>query len=169
MFTKKLIPVVLTGLLFASQPVLSEEPVVQPEQGDVAAVVTLESVDPAQVQEIAAPAGGTETDGPGMTMNEQGSADKSGGMAMRPGMMGPGMKGCRMARGGMKGMMPGGVGMGGMKGMMGGGMGTGCKTGCCMGRSGITKKQYRELMGRLDVLDARMAKIDAMLERLLER
>jgi len=166
MFTKKLIPVVLTGLLFASQPVLSEEPVVQPEQGDVAAVVTLETVDPAQVQETAAPAGGTETDGPGMTMDEQGNPDMTGGMAMQPGMMGPGKKGCRMGRGGMKGMMPGGMDKGAM---MGGGMGTGCKTGCCMGRSGITKKQYRELMGRLDVLDARMAKIDAMLERLLER
>jgi len=159
MFTKKFIPVVLTGLLFASQPVLSEEPVVQPEQGDVAAVVTLEAVDPGQIQETAAPAGGTETDGAGMTTDEQGSPDMSGGMAMQPGMMGPGKKGCRMGKGGMKGMMQGGMG----------GMGEGCKTGCCMGHSGITKKQYRELMGRLDVLDARMAKIDAMLERLLER
>ena len=76
---------------------------------------------------------------------------------MQPGMMGPGKKGCRMAKGGMKGMMPGGMGKGGMMG------------GCCMGHTGITKKQYRELMGRLDVLDARTAKIDAMLERLLER
>jgi len=159
MFTKKFIPVVLTGLLFASQPVLSEEPVVQPEQGDVAAVVTLEAVDPGQIQETAAPAGGTETDGAGMTTDEQSGADMTGGMAMQPGMMGPGKKGCRMGKGGMKGMMQGGMG----------GMGEGCKTGCCMGHSGITKKQYRELMGRLDVLDARMAKIDAMLERLLER
>jgi hypothetical protein len=52
---------------------------------------------------------------------------------------------------------------------MGGGMGEGCKTGCSMGHSGISKEQYRELMGRLDVLNARTAKIDAMLERLLER
>jgi len=85
---------------------------------------------------------------------------------MQPGMMGPGKKGCRMGRGGMKGMMPGGMGKGAM---MAGGTGAGCKTSCCMGHSGITKKQYRELMGRLDVLDARMAKIDAMLEHLLER
>jgi len=166
MFTKKLMPVVLTGLLFASQPVLSEEAVVQPEQGDVAAVVTLEAVDPGQVEETAAPAAGTETDGSGTTTDEQSGADKTGGMAMQPGMMGPGMKGCRMGKNGMKGMMPGGMGNGGMTG---GGMGAGCKTGCRMGRSGITKNQYRELMGRLDVLDARMAKIDAMLERLLER
>jgi hypothetical protein len=175
MFTKKFISVVLTGLLFASQPVLSEEPVVQAEQGEVAAVVTLEAVDPAQVQETAAPAGEMETDGPGMTTDEQSSPDKTEGMAMPSGMMGPGKKGCRMGKGGMKGMMHsgmggmGGMGKGGMKGMMPGGMSEGCKTGCCMGHSGITKKQYRELMGRLDVLDARMAKIDAMLERLLER
>jgi len=166
MFTKKFMPVVLTGLLFASQPVLSEEAVVQPEQGEVAAVVTLEAVDPAQVQEIAAAAGGMETDSPGMTTDEQGGADIPGGMAMQPGMMGPGKKGCRMGRGGMKGMMPGGMGKGAM---MAGGTEAGCKTGCCMSHSGITKKQYRELMGRLDVLDARMAKIDAMLEHLLER
>jgi len=166
MFTKKFIPVVLTGLLFASQPVLSGEPVVQPEQGEVAAVVTLEAVDPSQVQEAAVPAGGMETDGPGMTTDEQGGADKTGGMAMQPGMMGPGKKGCRMGNGGMKGMMPGGMGK---VAMMGDGKGADCKAGCCRGHSGITKKQYRELMGRLDVLDARMAKIDAMLERLLER
>ncbi|MGB7934648.1 MAG: hypothetical protein WCH04_20975 [Gammaproteobacteria bacterium] len=164
MFTKKLISVVLTGLLFASQSVLSEEPVVQPEQGEVAAVVTVEAVDPGQVQETAAPAAGMQTDEPGMTVDEPGSADKSEGMAMQPGMMGPGKKGCRMGKGGM-----GGMGKGGMKGMMPGGMGEGCKTGGCMSHSGITKKQYRELMGRLDVLDARMAKIDAMLERLLAR
>jgi hypothetical protein len=157
MFTRKIIPVVLTGLLFASQPVLSEEPVAQPAQGEVAAVVTVEAVDPGQGQETAAPAGGMETDGSGMTMDKQDDADKSQGMAMQPGMMGPGKKGCRMGRGGM------------MKGMMPGGMGESCKTGRCAGTSGITNKQYRELMGRLDVLDARMAKIDAMVERLLER
>ena len=162
MITKRFIPVVLTGLLFASQSALSEEPVVQPEQGDVAAVVTVETVDPGPGQETAAPAAGLETDGTGMTKDEPGSTEASEGMAMQPGMMGPGMKGCRMGMGGMKGMMPGG--MGGM-----GGMGKGCKTGCCMSHAGITEKQYRELMGRLDVLDARMAKIDAMLERLLER
>ena len=53
--------------------------------------------------------------------------------------------------------------------MMAGGTEVGFRTGCCMSHSGITKKQYRELLGRLDVLDARMVKIDAMLERLLER
>jgi len=166
MFTKRFIPVFLTGLVFASQPVLSEESVVQPEQGDVAAVVTLEAVDPAPLQETTAAVGETETDGAGMTTDEQGSPDMTGGMAMQPGMMGPGKKGCRMGRGGMKGMMHAGMGKGAM---MAGGTEAGCKTGCCMSHSGITKKQYRELMGRLDVLDARMVKIDAMLERLMER
>ena len=165
MFTKKFITVALTGLLFASQPVLSEEPAVQPEQGEVAAVVTVEAAAPGQVQESAAPSGGMEGE-PAMTMDEQSSADENEGMAMEPGMMGPGKKGCRVGKGGMKGMMPGGMGK---AGMMGGSMGEGCKTGCCMSHSGISKKQYRELMGRLDVLYARMAKIDAMLERLLAR
>lgn len=158
MFTKKFIPVALTGLLFASQPVLAEEAVMQPDQGEVAAVVTLEAVDPAQVQEADAPAG--------VTTDEQGEPDKTAGMAMQPGMMGLGMKGCHTGKGGIKGMMPGGMGKGGMTE---GGMGAGCKSGCCMRHSVITKKQYRKLMGRLDVLDARLAKIDAMLERLLER
>ena len=166
MFTKRFIPVFLTGLVFASQPVLSEESVVQPEQGDVAAVVTLEAVDPEQIQETTAAVGGSEANATGMTTDEQGSPDMTGGMAMQPGMMGPGKKGCRMGRGGMKGMMPSGMGKGAM---MAGDTGAGCKTGCCMSHSGITKKQYRELMSRLDVLDARMVKIDAMLERLLER
>ncbi len=94
--------------------------------------------------------------GPGMTMGEQGTADKNEGMAMEPGMRGPVQEGCRMGKGGMQGMMHGGMGKGG-------------KMGCCMGHSSITQEQYRELIGRLDVLDARMAKIDAMLERLLER
>jgi hypothetical protein len=166
MFMKRVLPVALTGLLFASQPVLSEETVVQPEQSGVAAVVTVDAVDPGQVQESAAPSGAMEMGGPAMTMDEQGSADMNEGTAMEPGLMGPGKKGCRLGKGGMRGMMSGGMGKGGM---MGGGMGEGCKTGGCMGHSGISKEQYRELMGRLDVLDARTAKIDAMLERLLEQ
>jgi hypothetical protein len=166
MFMKRFMPLILTGLLFASQPVLSEEAAVQPEQGEVAAVVTVEKVDPGQVQETAAPSGGMEMGGPSMTMSEEGATDKSEGMAMQPGMMGPGKAGCRMGKGGMMGMMPGAMGKGGM---MAGVKGESCKAGCCMGHSGISKKQYRELMGRLDVLDARMAKIDAMLEHLLKR
>jgi hypothetical protein len=173
MFAKIFIPVALAGLVFVNQPVFAEETAAQPEQGNVAAVLSVETVDPGQVQEAAAPAGTEETSGgPGTATDEPGSADKSAGMEMQPdvtqpGMMGPGMPGCRMGKGGMMGMMPGVMGRGGM---MGSGMGKGCKTGCAMGGcTGITREQYRELMGRLDVLDARMAKIDAMLERLLKR
>jgi hypothetical protein len=163
MFMKIFIPAALAGLLFANQPLFAEETAAQPVQGEVAAEASVEAVDPGQVQEAAVPAGAGETlSGPGATTDEQGSAGKSEGMAMppgvmQPGMMGPGMPGCRMGKDGMKGMMMPGV------------PGKGCKTGCAMGCAGITRNQYRELMGRLDVLDARLAKIDAMLERLLKR
>jgi hypothetical protein len=106
--------------------------------------------------------GGTGTmGGMGMTMGDQGTAGKNEGMAMESGMQGPGKEGCRMGKGGMKGMMHGGMGKGGME--------KGGKMGCRKDHSGITQEQYRELIGRLDVLEARMAKIDSMLERLLER
>jgi hypothetical protein len=172
MFMNRFIPVTLIGLLFVSHPVFSEETAAQPEPGGSAAGVAAEAVAPAPAQETATPASGMEMGehdmmgGPKMTMGDQGSADKNEGMAMEPGMQGPGKEGCRMGKGGMKGMMHGGMGKGGM---MGGGMEKGGKMGCRMGQSGITQEQYRELIGRLDVLDARMAKIDAMLERLLER
>jgi len=143
----------MASLLFSSQSAFAEETAAQPEQGEVAAVVSVEAVDSGQAQEAAVPADAGETSAaPGAVTDEQVSAGKSEGMAMHPGMMGPGMPGCHMGKGGMMGMMPGV-------------MGKACKTDC----AGITRKQYRELMGRLDVLDARMAKIDAMLERLLKR
>ncbi len=166
MVMKRFMPVALTGLLFVSYPVLSEETAAQPEQVGSVAEVATEAVEPVQSQETAAPTSGMEMGGPGMTMGEQGTADKNEGMAMEPGMQGPGKEGCRMGKGGMQGMMHGGMGKGGM---MADGMGKSGKMGCCMGHSSITQEQYRELIGRLDVLDARMAKIDAMLERLLER
>jgi len=169
MFMKRFIPVALAGLLFAGHTVFAEETAARPEQGEAAAVVSVEAVEPAPAQETAEPSGGgMEMGGSGMAMDAQGGSDKSMDMMMPPGMAGPGMPGCRMGKGGMKGMMPGAAMGGG--GMMGCGMmGKGCKTGCCAGHPGITQEQYRELMGRLDVLDARTAKIDAMLERLLER
>lgn len=161
MFMMRFVPVALTGLLFASHPVLAEETAAQPDQGGSAVESSVAAVETVQSQETAAPSGGMQMGGPGMVMGEQRGAENNQVMAMQPGAMGPGNAGCRMGMGGMKGMMPGAMGKGGM--------GKDCKSGCCMGRSGISGKQYRELMGRLDVLDARMAKIDAMLERLLER
>ena len=180
MFTKTVAAVVLAASLFAGQSLLAEEAAVQPrqgaieamvsgepEQGDVAAIVAVEAVDPARTQEMAAPSGGAmDMDAPGDATGEQGEAEVSQAMAMNPGMQGPGMKGCRMGKGGMMGMMHGGMGK---AAMMGECKGPRCKSSACAEHAGISKKQYRELMGRLDVLDARMAKIDAMLERLLQR
>lgn len=177
MFMKRLVAVTLTGLLFATQPVLAEETAVQPEQAGSAGGVATESVSPAPLEETTpapaqettapatetpAPAGGMEMGGPGMmgepgmSMGEQAGAGKTGGMAMEPGTQGPGKEGCRMGKGGRKGMMHGGMG----KGCMGKG---------CMGHSGMTQEQYGELIGRLKMLEARTAKIEVMLERLLEQ
>jgi hypothetical protein len=156
MFMMRFMPVALTGLLLASQPVLAEEAAVEPDQGVVAAGgIPVVAVEAGRDQEAGTPSGGMGMAGPGM-MGEQGGGAGTPGMATQPGMMGPGKPGCRMGKGGMQGMMPGA-------------MAKGCKPGFCMEGSGISRKQYRELMGRLDVLEARMAKIDAMLERLLER
>jgi hypothetical protein len=179
MFTKRVSAVALAASLFAGQPLLAEEAAVQPvqgavevisaaepEQGDVETIVAVEAVDPAQAQETAAPSGATDTGAPGDATDEQGKAEDSQEMAMAPGMQGPGMKGCRMGKGGMMGMMHGGMGK---AAMMDEGKGKRCRTNACADHAGISKKQYRQLMGRLDVLDARMTKIDAMLERLLQR
>ena len=97
-------------------------------------------------------------------------------------MGGPGMMG-----GPRGGMMPGMM-MGRGKGQRGGmGMGRQAmmgqmdddddgQSGMMMGRGGRgegrghgKREEYRKLMGRLDLLEARMAKIETMLERLLER
>jgi hypothetical protein len=122
-------------------------------------------VEPAPAQETVSPSGAMDMGGPGEeAADEPAEAVVSQGMAMHPGMHGPGKKGCRVGKAGMMAMMHGGMAKGGMRGD-----GKHCKTKFCDGHSGISKRQYRELMGRLDVLDARLAKIDAMLERLLER
>lgn len=102
---------------------------------------------------------------PGMTGGPQGPGMMMGGGAMKDmtrcpkGMMGKGMMGKGMGQG-MMGGMGGGQGMmgmprGGKGGMMGGGPGM--------------KRHYRDLRNRLDLLDARMAKIETMLEHLMQR
>jgi hypothetical protein len=171
----------LAALMFASQPLLAQQaavapvqgaveaiPAGQPPEGQVEAIVVGQAAAPAQQQEMAGASGGMNTAVPEEAAGEQGEANESQGMAMNPGMQQPGKKGCRMDKGGMMGMgmMQGGMGKGGM---MHGGMGNGCRMSACAEHAGISKRQYRELMGRLDVLEARMEKIDAMLERLLER
>jgi hypothetical protein len=73
---------------------------------------------------------------------------------------------------GMMGGRPGGCM--GRPGMMGGGgmmgMTRGCPGGMMGGRGGPGMQQHdREVMGRLDLLDARLTKIETMLEHLLQR
>jgi hypothetical protein len=159
-------PLALAGLLVASLPAFSQEMAVQPDQDEAPA--SDPAADEGQAPEAAAPAeGGGAMMMPGMMGQGMSGQGKAGQGMMGPGMMGQGkmgqgMKGCRTGMGGMKGMKPGSMGQGGMMGM-------GAMKGCSADHCDMSKKQYRELMGRLDVLEARMAKIDAMLERLLER
>lgn len=77
----------------------------------------------------------------GMDNGQQDQAVAGGGP--QPGMM--------MGRGGMEGMVLG------RKGMTGHAEGHGMH------------KHYRQLVGRLDLLEARMAKIETSLERLIQR
>jgi hypothetical protein len=153
MFRNSIAPLALSGLLVVSLPVFSQEAVVPPDQTAVPA--TTSTPDESQAPEAAAPA-----EGDGATMMP--------GMMGR-GMMGQGRKSCHKGMGGMMGMMSGPMSKGGMNAMGPGARDMDGMQGCRADRAGISKKQYRELMGRLDILDARMAKIDAMLERLLQR
>jgi hypothetical protein len=109
---------------------------------------------------MGAPGGGTM---PGMTMGR--GMGKGVGMGMmRPGMMGQmqGGDGGQAAR-----MMGPGGKMGMMQGVKGGGMKGHRACGDHPGHG--MRENRRKLMGRLDLLEARMAKIETMLERLLER
>jgi len=90
------------------------------------------------------------------------------GSVMKPGMMsmtqGGGMMG-KMMLGGQKGR--GGM-MQGSSGMMGhgGGMMSHGKKG---GHDKGMMRKHQQIVNRLDMLDARMAKIEVMLERLMQR
>jgi hypothetical protein len=154
MFIKRIIPAILSGLLLVSPLALAGETADQAPQAGAGIGSAGEATDTAKSPET--PSNAEEvTDGSGM-VSGQGNSGNAGGMAIRPGMGGPGKPWCHMGRGGMKGMMQGGgMGKGGMK----------CG---CQAHHGITQQQFRELDGRLKVLDARMAKIEVMLERLLE-
>jgi len=90
---------------------------------------------------------------------------------MMPGMMQKGMMGGMqgMGSGPGSGMMQGGPGMMGMGGMMKGSPGMGCKMHQGMkGGHGMMQK-HRDLENRLDLIDARLAKIETLLERLMQR
>jgi hypothetical protein len=159
MFIKRLVPVALCGLLLASPLVPAEEAVVQAPQGGTGS--SGEATATGQAPETKAPTEGMTKDqgmmGAQGMAPEQGNTGKSGDMAMQPGMGVPGKPWCHRGKVGMKGMM------------QGGGMGKGGMMGGCVGHGGMTQEQFRELNGRLAVLDARMAKIEVMLERLLEQ
>lgn len=180
-----LVPLSLSALLLASPLAMAVE-AHHPEKG--AAMGEESAAVEASTEGIEgssrAPGGMTTEDqeAMGSAMMEAEEAEESSQPgAMGPGMMmgGPGMMGGRgmmspgMGKGGCMGMMPQGgkggqqggmMGRRGMMGMMHGGMGGG------MGmRHGAMHEKHRELIGRLDLLEARMAKIEVMLERLLQR
>jgi hypothetical protein len=166
MLKKQFVPIALFGLLLASPMAMAEE-AHHPEKG---AATAGES---AGAGESAEAGGGVMPAGPGAMMvgAQQGEERPPVGSTMGPGMMmgkpcmmgGPGgvmmpmMMGKQQGRG--AGMM---MGRGGMMGMMrhgghGGGKGHGMH------------EKHRKLIGRLDLLEARLAKIETMLERLLQR
>ena len=58
---------------------------------------------------------------------------------------------------------------GGMMGMMHGGKGGGMGMKGCSGEGHGMAERYNRLLGRLDLLEARMAMMQTMLERLMER
>jgi hypothetical protein len=180
-----LVPLSLSALLLASPLIMAVE-AHHPEEGAMTAEESsaVEASGEGAAETLARPGGMTTGDqeamGSGM-MEAQEPEESSQPGAMGPGMMmggpgmmsGPGMMRPGMGKGGCMEMMPQGgkggrqegmMGRRGMMGMMHGGMGGG------MGmRHGGRHEKHRELIGRLDLLEARMAKIEVMLERLLER
>ncbi len=178
MLKKQLVPAVLSGLLLASPLVMAEE-AHHPEKATAMVEQGAGAGESAEAGGEAMPAG------PGAIVlggQQEGEAPPAGS-TMGPGMMmgrGMGKGGCMMGmmrRGKMAGMQDG-AGQGGMKmchggkmGMMHGGKGGGMKgCGCHRGGKGHgMHEKHRKLIGRLDLLEARLAKIETMLERLLQR
>jgi hypothetical protein len=67
------------------------------------------------------------------------------------------------------GMMQSGPGMMGMGGMMKGSQGMGCKMHQSMKAGYGMMQKVRDVENRLDLIDARLAKIEPLLERLMQR
>ncbi len=158
MFKQNIVLVALSGLLLTSPLVMA----VDEHHPEKAAEVTQDarSMEKASGDAAVAPSGMMK---PGMMSGGQNAESQSGTMMMgRPGMMkgGPGMMGNR------SGMMQGGSGMMGQGGMMSQGMKGGHGKGM-MGHGMMRKHQ--QVVNRLDLIDARMAKIEVMLERLMQR
>ena len=150
MLTKRFVPLALSSLLTASPLLLAEES----HQHDQAAPTVTAAAPPADVKAAAAVGMPTGTPGnvaqQGTTSEPADDTDQGGGMTqMRSGrgIMGHG-RGGKMDHGG--------------GGMMGGGGDHG------MGGHGMMKK-HQEVLNRLDLLEARLAKIEVMLERLMQR
>lgn len=194
MHMKYLIPATLSALLLAGPFAFAEE-AHHPDAGTAQAEspATPESAPSGADAQPAAPGGmdmgdaGTMNDQQGQGSGMMGKGMMGGGMmnmmggqqGQGAGMMGSGgmMGKCMMGKGMMgKGMMRGGKG-GGM-GMMGKGMMAGMEDDedradmgmmRCGGEGHGMRERYRELMGRLDLMEANMAKMEALLERLIER
>lgn len=152
MFKNQLIPVALSALFVAS-PLAGAEEAHHPEQtgedaasATTAVTPTTEALDDAAAGTDPATTEGSRTMQPGMS--GQGS-----GMTM-PGMM-------------HKRMMGGMQGMGG--GPSGGTMGKGAMMHQGMKGGHGTMQKHRDVVNRLDLIDARLVKIEAMLERLMQR
>ena len=161
MLKKNIISVALSGLLFSSPLVMAVEEH-HPENADE---VTQDapSMEKAPGDAAVATSGmmgaGMMKGGPAMMGNRSGMMRQMmmGGQQGGGGMMqgGPGMM---MGQGGNKVMAQGGMMSQGMKGGHGKGM---------MGH-GMMRK-HRQVVNRLDLIDARLAKIETMLERLMQR
>lgn len=141
---KQLIPMALSSLLLAGPLAMAEE-AHHPEQAGEEGAPAATAVAPA-----------TETSGEAAGGADPATTEGSG--MMTPGMM-------------QKPMMGGMQGMGGGpgSGMMKGGRGMGCKMHQGMkGGHGMMQK-HQDVVNRLDLIDARLVKIEALLERLMQR
>jgi opacity protein-like surface antigen len=155
MLMKRFVPLAMSAALLSSPLVMAE--VTQPPDSGMAPAAEPAATEHTPSAETVAPGtpGGMTVGGSDMTDASEG-AGTTMPMDMM-GMMGGGPGGC-MGR-------PGMMGGGGMMGMM-----RGCPGGMMGGRGGPGMQQhYREVMGRLDLLDARLTKIETMLEHLLQR
>ena len=148
MLTKRFVPLALSSLLTASPLLLAEE---AHQHGQAAPTVTAVGMPTGTPGNVAQQ---------GTTSEPADDTDQGGGMTqMRSGrgMMGGGKMGHGMMGHGGGGKMDHGGG-----GMMGGRGDHG------MGGHGMMKK-HQEVLNRLDLLEARLAKIEVMLERLMQR
>ncbi|MEA3274097.1 MAG: hypothetical protein U9Q81_02120 [Pseudomonadota bacterium] len=182
MIKKQLVPMALSALLVATPLVMAEE-AHHPEQSAEDAASESTAVAPAtQASDDAAPAGTGPVTPKAPGMMPPGMSGQGGGMMM-PGMMQKGMMGGMQGMGGgpAGGMMKGGPGMMGMGGTMGkGAMMDRKMMGCMQGMGGgmmqkgmmgghAMMQKHQQVVNRLDLIDARLAKIETLLERLMQR